>query len=119
MLGDPISNPGVISKIRGLCCKLVKSGLDIPFPGSQPVSLYAQNMNYPRHKPYAVTWKADGTRALCLAMNHGVYLIDRSGNLTLTLTVILTLKKTNQRIKVVSRNSDPVPPACHLSAFSL
>eukprot|EP00467_Chlorarachnion_reptans_P011506 CAMPEP_0114487558 /NCGR_PEP_ID=MMETSP0109-20121206/837_1 /TAXON_ID=29199 /ORGANISM="Chlorarachnion reptans, Strain CCCM449" /LENGTH=756 /DNA_ID=CAMNT_0001663845 /DNA_START=1 /DNA_END=2272 /DNA_ORIENTATION=- len=81
-LGKPILNPTTISKIRALTCKLAASGLDIPFPGSQPVSLFKANMHLTRKYAYCLTWKADGTRALCLAMKHGLYLIDRSFRIT-------------------------------------
>lgn len=39
----------------GLCCS---SG----FPGSQPVSMDNSNLQMLKHKPYKVSWKADGTR---------------------------------------------------------
>lgn len=48
------------------------------FPGSQPVSFARSNMNLLMQREYMVTWKADGTRYLLLAMCWGSYLIDRS-----------------------------------------
>ncbi len=48
------------------------------FRGSQPVSMTRQNARFIVDKPYAVTYKSDGTRYLMLV--HGpdkVYLIDR------------------------------------------
>ncbi|GAB5353583.1 hypothetical protein AAMO2058_000047700 [Amorphochlora amoebiformis] len=82
--GTTIKDPQVVAKIRSLVCRLAQCGLDIPFPGSQPVSLFRRNMALPERWRYCITWKADGTRALVLVMSHGVYLIDRSFSVTRT-----------------------------------
>ena len=36
------------------------------FPGSQPVSMDRQNLDFLSKKPYKVSWKADGTRYFSL-----------------------------------------------------
>jgi len=48
------------------------------FPGSQPVSMDINNVNFLAEKPYMVSWKADGTRYLMLidGPSH-IYFIDR------------------------------------------
>ncbi|XP_059165251.1 mRNA-capping enzyme-like [Physella acuta] len=48
------------------------------FPGSQPVSMDIQNLSNLKHKPYKVSWKADGTRYMMLVDGKDeVYMIDR------------------------------------------
>ena len=47
------------------------------FPGSQPVSLDRQNMEFFRNNEYMVSWKADGTRYLMLILRHASYMMDR------------------------------------------
>ncbi|CAL8073132.1 unnamed protein product [Orchesella dallaii] len=48
------------------------------FPGSQPVSMDINNVNFLAEKPYMVSWKADGTRYLMLIDGPtNVYFIDR------------------------------------------
>ncbi|KAK3087185.1 hypothetical protein FSP39_002801 [Pinctada imbricata] len=48
------------------------------FPGSQPVSMDIQNINFLKQKPYKVSWKADGTRYMMLIDGpNEVYAFDR------------------------------------------
>ncbi|KAK7091176.1 mRNA-capping enzyme-like [Littorina saxatilis] len=48
------------------------------FPGSQPVSMDIQNLEFLKQKPYMVSWKADGTRYIMLIDGKDqVYMIDR------------------------------------------
>jgi len=47
------------------------------FPGSQPVSLLWANIEFLRHEPYLVSWKADGTRYMSVVMLDGCYFVDR------------------------------------------
>lgn len=48
------------------------------FPGSQPVSMDVNNINFLRQKPYKCSWKADGTRFMMLIDGpNEVYMIDR------------------------------------------
>ncbi|ESO99996.1 hypothetical protein LOTGIDRAFT_158221 [Lottia gigantea] len=48
------------------------------FPGSAPVTMVIQNLNFLRQKPYKVELKADGTRYMTLIDGRGeVYMIDR------------------------------------------
>lgn len=55
-------------------CEWKKSG----FPGSQPVSMDINNLNFLKQKPYKVSWKADGTRYMTLVDGpNEVYMIDR------------------------------------------
>ncbi|ESO99998.1 hypothetical protein LOTGIDRAFT_213204 [Lottia gigantea] len=66
-----------LSQIQRKCQEMAgwkKNG----FPGSQPVSMDIQNLNFLRQKPYKVSWKADGTRYMTLIDGRGeVYMIDR------------------------------------------
>ncbi|KAI3957222.1 hypothetical protein MKW98_012097 [Papaver atlanticum] len=50
------------------------------FPGSHPVSLNRENLQYLWQTDYRTTWKADGTRYLMLINSDGCYLIDRRFN---------------------------------------
>ncbi|MCL7045554.1 hypothetical protein MKW94_011083 [Papaver nudicaule] len=50
------------------------------FPGSHPVSLNWDNLQFLRQVDYRVTWKADGTRYMMLVNSDGCYLIDRKFN---------------------------------------
>lgn len=48
------------------------------FPGSQPVSMDIQNIDFLRKKPYKCSWKADGTRFMTLIDGvNQVYMLDR------------------------------------------
>ncbi|RVE54673.1 hypothetical protein evm_000794 [Chilo suppressalis] len=48
------------------------------FPGSQPVSMNVANLKKLHHKPYRVSWKADGVRYMMLIDGEGeVYMLDR------------------------------------------
>lgn len=48
------------------------------FPGSQPVSMDINNLDFLRRKEYKVSWKADGTRYMMLIDGaNEVYMIDR------------------------------------------
>ncbi|VDI13044.1 mRNA-capping enzyme [Mytilus galloprovincialis] len=48
------------------------------FPGSQPVSMDINNLDYLRRKEYKVSWKADGTRFMMLIDGaNEVYMADR------------------------------------------
>ncbi|KAJ4834833.1 hypothetical protein Tsubulata_026289 [Turnera subulata] len=47
------------------------------FPGSHPVSLDMDNLQFLRQHHYCATWKADGTRYMMLITWDGCYLIDR------------------------------------------
>ncbi|KAK2527737.1 Rngtt [Columba livia] len=56
------------------------------FPGAQPVSMDKQNIKFLEQKPYKVSWKADGTRALsaylvCLLSQGNESMLRRSGDL--------------------------------------
>ncbi|CAC5380119.1 RNGTT [Mytilus coruscus] len=54
------------------------------FPGSQPVSMDINNLDYLRKKEYKVSWKADGTRFMMLIDGaNEVYMIDRDNADTL------------------------------------
>ncbi len=66
--------------VRGLLMEYVmgRSGSQLMFPGSQPVSLARSNLGMLAERRYWVTWKADGTRYLILLHRAGTYLIDRS-----------------------------------------
>ncbi|XP_010495036.1 PREDICTED: mRNA-capping enzyme-like [Camelina sativa] len=50
------------------------------FPGSHPVSLDRESLQFLRQRYYYATWKADGTRYMMLLTIDGCYLIDRSFN---------------------------------------
>ncbi|XP_014222251.1 mRNA-capping enzyme [Trichogramma pretiosum] len=51
------------------------------FPGSQPVSMDVQNIEFLHSKPYRVSWKADGTRYMMFIQSGGqVYFIDRDNS---------------------------------------
>ena len=49
------------------------------FPGGQPVTLDRANdaLLADPARPYQVSWKADGTRYLCLLDDNSVYMLDR------------------------------------------
>nr|KAG5691358.1 hypothetical protein BaRGS_033407 [Batillaria attramentaria] len=72
-----VLNQPRLSEIQRRCqdmCGWKSSG----FPGSQPVSMDIQNLEYLKQKPYKVSWKADGTRYLMLIDGRDqVYMIDR------------------------------------------
>lgn len=60
-------------KVQAMC-EWRKTG----FPGSQPVSMDINNLNFLKQKPYKVSWKADGTRYMALVDGpNEVYMIDR------------------------------------------
>lgn len=51
------------------------------FPGCQPVSMDNTNLIKLQHKPYKVSWKADGTRYMMLIVKKDeVYFIDRDNS---------------------------------------
>lgn len=48
------------------------------FPGAQPVSLDRDNLQLIGKNDYLVSWKADGTRYMLLALGaRGMYLVGR------------------------------------------
>lgn len=48
------------------------------FPGSQPVSMDINNIEFLKKKPYKCSWKADGTRFMMLIDGpNNVYMLDR------------------------------------------
>lgn len=69
-----------LSQVQKKCqemCEWRSSG----FPGSQPVSMDINNLNFIRQKPYKVSWKADGTRYMMLVDGvNEVYMIDRDNS---------------------------------------
>lgn len=79
LLGEAVSLEEA-RECQDFCCwaLLGKQDPGRRFPGSQPVSFARSNMNLLMQREYMVTWKADGTRYLLLAMCWGCYLIDRS-----------------------------------------
>lgn len=79
LLGDPVPLDEA-REYQDLCCWAILGKHDPSrrFPGSQPVSFARSNMNLLMQREYMVTWKADGTRYLLLAMRWGCFLIDRS-----------------------------------------
>lgn len=51
------------------------------FPGSQPVSMDKENINFLHQKPYRVSWKADGTRYMMLIQKENeVFFFDRDNS---------------------------------------
>ncbi|XP_055386931.1 mRNA-capping enzyme isoform X2 [Condylostylus longicornis] len=51
------------------------------FPGSQPVSMDMENINFLHLKPYKVSWKADGTRYMMLInARDEIYFFDRNNS---------------------------------------
>ncbi|MCL7040537.1 hypothetical protein MKW94_002650 [Papaver nudicaule] len=82
VLGDAI--PGQQQHfLRRKCYDLLRlNGEPIRFPGSHPVSLDNNNLEFLRRidRDYRVTWKTDGTRYMMLINSEGCYLIDRKFN---------------------------------------
>ena len=101
VIGDPVP-PEMALAMQQACCQL----LDLPyratpmFPGSQPVSLDAQNKRLLEQQPYTVTWKADGTRYMALLYSHGTYLIDRA----------FGVRRVTMRFLRRPSRSKPTPP---------
>ncbi|KAI3861273.1 hypothetical protein MKX03_017404 [Papaver bracteatum] len=80
VLGDAIPEQQQDS-LRRWCDSLLKRRAGTNFPGSHPVSLDWENMQFLWQTDYRVTWKADGTRYLMLINSDGsCYLIDRNFN---------------------------------------
>eukprot|EP00798_Chlamydomonas_sp_ICE-L_P001426 gene1426-32797_t len=61
-IGEPIPHDEAAFVLSSVCTALLPERPDIPFPGSQPVSLARANLELIRNRRYWVTWKADGTR---------------------------------------------------------
>ncbi|XP_040355644.2 mRNA-capping enzyme isoform X1 [Ixodes scapularis] len=74
---QPITTQPKLVQIQRRCqhmCHWESSG----FPGSQPVSMDNSNLQMLKHKPYKVSWKADGTRYMMLIDGENeVYFVDR------------------------------------------
>ncbi|CAH1784913.1 unnamed protein product [Owenia fusiformis] len=74
---ESVTSQPMLSQLQQRCQKMTnfkQSG----FPGSQPVSMDIDNMDFLRTKPYKVSWKADGTRYLMLIDGvDAVYMFDR------------------------------------------
>lgn len=73
----PITIQPKLSQVQRRCqeiCHWKSSG----FPGSQPVSMDNENLNFLQLKPYKVSWKADGTRYMMLIDGENqVFFVDR------------------------------------------
>lgn len=73
---EQVTNLEEVSQIQTMVqnlCKWEKAG----FPGSQPVSMDCNNIQYLYQKKYMVSWKADGTRYLMFVYQGKVYMLDR------------------------------------------
>ncbi|KAI3861271.1 hypothetical protein MKX03_017402 [Papaver bracteatum] len=83
VLGDAIPKQQQDS-LRRRCYSLLKlragptNSQGTKFPGSNPVSLDLDNLQFLWQADYRATWKADGTRYLMLINSDGCYLIDRN-----------------------------------------
>ncbi|KAI3848004.1 hypothetical protein MKX03_001116, partial [Papaver bracteatum] len=77
VLGDAIPKQQQDS-LRRACYSLLKLrvGEIMKFPGSHPVSLNSDNLQFLRKNDYRATWKADGIRYMMLINSGGCYLID-------------------------------------------
>lgn len=77
---EPITDRNDILRVRQIVQRLTNYPQD-GFVGSQPVSMDRTNMNFLAHKPYRVSWKADGTRYMMLiASRDEVYFVDRDNS---------------------------------------
>ncbi|XWS55565.1 hypothetical protein CRYUN_Cryun09bG0011100 [Craigia yunnanensis] len=83
ILGDEIPHDQLES-MQLFCYQTLKLNVGVrghaQFPGSHPVSLNRDNLQFLRQHYYYATWKADGTRYMMLITVDGCYLIDRSFN---------------------------------------
>lgn len=81
VIGEEVSEAEAQAvRVQIMCGILGPEALDseLRFPGSQPVSLAALNMDLLAKHRYFVTWKADGTRYMLYLSPMGTYLVDRS-----------------------------------------
>lgn len=71
------------------------------FPGSQPVSMTVENLQYLSMLPYTVSWKADGVRYLMYIQDRNeIFFIDRNNSVFRVRNLTFPFRKDlNQHIR--------------------
>ena len=77
----PPVGPPHLGPLRRRCRLMVGAEEGTAFPGQQPVSLSASNLERLKEDEYLVSWKADGTRYLLMSLGHkGVFAVGRDNS---------------------------------------